>query len=53
VKLLKQNNSLEENLMKRTLLLATALCSFALGAVAQEAEDPFADTVEMRHGLML
>lgn len=39
--------------MKPTLLLAAALAVFAMGAVAQEAEDPFADAVEMRHGLML
>lgn len=38
--------------MKHTILLATALSAFAFGAVAQ-AEDPFADAVEMRHGLML
>jgi cytochrome c556 len=39
--------------MKSTILLAAAAAVFALGAVAQEAEDPFADAVEMRHGLML
>ncbi len=39
--------------MKYTLLLAAAAAVFALGAAAQEAEDPFADVVEVRHGLML
>lgn len=39
--------------MKSTWMLAAALAVTALGAVAQEAEDPFANTVEMRHGLML
>jgi len=37
------------------LILATAAVAslLAIGVQAQEAEDPFADTVEMRHGLML
>jgi cytochrome c556 len=39
--------------MKSMILLAATAAVFALGAVAQEAEDPFADMVEMRHGLML
>jgi cytochrome c556 len=39
--------------MKHTILFAAAAALFAFGAVAQEAEDPFADAVEMRHGLML
>lgn len=39
--------------MKSMFLLAATAAVFALGAVAQEAEDPFADMVEMRHGLML
>lgn len=39
--------------MKTTLMLAAAMAVAGLVAFAQEAEDPFADTVEMRHGLML
>ena len=39
--------------MKTFILLTAAAAVAALGAVAQEAEDPFADAVEMRHGLML
>lgn len=39
--------------MKTTIMLAAAVAVAALGAFAQEAEDPFADAVEMRHGLML
>lgn len=43
--------------MKTMVLIAAAAAAAAaitaLGAFAQEAEDPFADTVEMRHGLML
>ena len=35
------------------LLLAAAAVVLATGAFAQEEEDPFADAVEMRHGLML
>lgn len=38
--------------MRHTILLAAALSALAFGAVAQ-AEDPFADAVEIRHGLML
>lgn len=38
----------------KKLAAFTILTAFAaLTAVAQEAEDPFADTVEIRHGLML
>lgn len=40
--------------MKLLALMAAAGAIVASGAWAQEeAEDPFADTVEMRHGLML
>ena len=38
--------------MKRFLLIAAAGAVIASGAIAEE-EDPFADAVEMRHGLML
>jgi cytochrome c556 len=38
--------------MKRFLLIAAAGAIIASGAIAEE-EDPFADAVEMRHGLML
>lgn len=38
--------------MRLMLLIAAASAAFASGAIAQ-AEDPFADAVEMRHGLML
>lgn len=36
-----------------TVLSAATLAVLGVAAVAQEAEDPFADAVEMRHGLML
>lgn len=39
--------------MKRVLFAAAVVASVATGAIAQEAEDPFADAIEMRHGLML
>lgn len=39
--------------MKFVSLAAVAVSIFASGAFAQDAEDPFADAVEMRHGLML
>lgn len=39
--------------MKRAFLAATVVASLASVTIAQDAEDPFADTVEMRHGLML
>lgn len=39
--------------MKPLMLLTGSAAIFAFGALAQEAEDPFADAVEMRHGLML
>lgn len=39
--------------MKPLMLLTASAAMFAFGALAQEAEDPFADAVEMRHGLML
>ncbi len=40
--------------MKLMVLMAAAGVVVASGVLAQEAaEDPFADTVEMRHGLML
>jgi cytochrome c556 len=39
--------------MRQLILLTTAAVLCAFGVMAQEAEDPFADTVEMRHGLML
>lgn len=38
--------------MRTILLIAAAGAIIASGAIAQE-EDPFADAVEMRHGLML
>lgn len=38
---------------KPVFLLAATIAFIASGALAQDAEDPFADTVEMRHGLML
>jgi cytochrome c556 len=38
--------------MKR-LFVPLAACLLSFAAHAQEAEDPFADVVEMRHGLML
>ncbi len=38
--------------MKRMLLIAATGALLASGAIAEE-EDPFADVVEMRHGLML
>jgi cytochrome c556 len=38
--------------MRLILLVAAASAVFASGAIA-EGEDPFADSVEMRHGLML
>lgn len=39
--------------MKFAALAAVAVSVFASGAIAQDAEDPFADAVETRHGLML
>lgn len=39
--------------MKRLLIGAATVSLIAFGAFAQEAESPFADTVEARHGLML
>ncbi len=39
--------------MKFATLAAVAVSVFASGAIAQDAEDPFADAVETRHGLML
>jgi cytochrome c556 len=39
--------------MKTIMMLAAALAVAGQAVFAQEAEDPFADTVEMRHGLML
>lgn len=40
--------------MKRMVLMVAASAAMASGALAQDAaEDPFADSVEMRHGLML
>ncbi len=38
--------------MRLMLLIAAASAVLATGAIAEE-EDPFADAVEMRHGLML
>ena len=38
--------------MRLMLLIAAASAVIATGAIAEE-EDPFADAVEMRHGLML
>lgn len=38
--------------MRQLLLIAAASVAFASGVMAEE-EDPFADAVEMRHGLML
>jgi cytochrome c556 len=39
--------------MKKLIAFAATAALLAFGATAQEAEDPFADMVEMRHGLML
>lgn len=40
--------------MKKSLLILGVISALsAYAAVAQEAEDPFADVVETRHGLML
>jgi cytochrome c556 len=39
--------------MKHVFFAAVVAAIVATGAIAQEAEDPFADAVEMRHGLML
>jgi cytochrome c556 len=40
--------------MKKQLIAFTAMATLtAFGVFAQDAEDPFADTVEVRHGLML
>lgn len=39
--------------MKSTLILAAFGAMTAFGAMAQEAESPFADAIEIRHGLML
>jgi cytochrome c556 len=39
--------------MKLKLVLATVAAMTAYSAMAQNAEDPFADVVETRHGLML
>ncbi len=40
--------------MKKKLIAFTAMATLtAFGVFAQEAEDPFADVVETRHGLML
>jgi cytochrome c556 len=39
--------------MRLMILTAATVAAFMSGAIAQEAEDPFADAVEMRHGLML
>lgn len=39
--------------MRSVFLLAATATVVAFGVFAQEAEDPFADAVEMRHGLML
>ncbi|TAG25339.1 MAG: cytochrome c [Rhodobacterales bacterium] len=39
--------------MKTITMLTVALAVAGFAAFAQDAEDPFADTVEMRHGLML
>ena len=39
--------------MRLMVLLAAAGSVAVSGAIAQDAEDPFADAVEMRHGLML
>lgn len=38
--------------MKRMMMIAAASAVLASSAIAQD-EDPFADSVEMRHGLML
>lgn len=38
--------------MRRMMMIAAASAVLASGAIAEE-EDPFADAVEMRHGLML
>ena len=39
--------------MRRVLLVVAAGAVVVSGALAQAGEDPFADAVEMRHGLML
>lgn len=39
--------------MKKLIAITALACLGAAGIWAQEAEDPFADTVEIRHGLML
>jgi cytochrome c556 len=39
--------------MRKLVPLTAVLALTAFGGVAQEAEDPFADIVETRHGLML
>ena len=38
--------------MKRMMMIAAVSAVLASGAIAED-EDPFADAVEMRHGLML
>jgi cytochrome c556 len=40
-------------LMKKLIAFTTMAALTAFGVFAQEAEDPFADIVETRHGLML
>ena len=39
--------------MKYLIILTAAAAFSALGVIANAAEDPFADVVETRHGLML
>ena len=39
--------------MKYLMILTAAAAFSALGVIAHAAEDPFADAVETRHGLML
>ncbi len=39
--------------MKKLIAITAVACLGAAGIWAEEAEDPFADAVEMRHGLML
>ena len=39
--------------MKKLLAFTTMAALTAFGVFAQEAEDPFADIIEVRHGLML
>ncbi len=38
---------------KRLIAFTTMVALTAFGVYAQDAEDPFADAVETRHGLML